>query len=101
MSTKSHNARLKNLWQKNPHCFWCGCEVIIFENDGSRSKGPSAATLSRLISKNDPQYSFGIKNYLILSCRKCSDTLSSEEERNLPKEILWKRSKRYPIQIAW
>ena len=97
MSTESKRRRLRNLLKSDPHCFWCGYEVVF---DNRKNKDiPNMATLDHLISKNSKYYKQGKRNRLVLSCYDCNQERQKKELLALPKEELWRRSGRYPLEL--
>lgn len=94
MGSESKRRRLKNLLKSNPHCFWCGCFVIL----GNRKHGsrvthpPNMATLDHIISRNNRNWKRGKRNILILSCSECNQGRQIKETKSLPIEELWRRS---------
>jgi len=100
MSGKSKCRRLKNLFNKNPYCFWCNCLVVLGNRYGNDSKTqpPNMATLDHVISRNNKNWEKGMKNRLVLSCFKCNQERQAKEIRELPIEELWHRSGRFPTQ---
>lgn len=102
MSSNSKRARLRNLLKADPHCFWCGCSVIL----GARNRNgkdyttcPSnMATLDHVVSRNNNNWKKGMRNSIVLSCNQCNQKRQQKETKELPKEELWRRSGRYPIK---
>lgn len=102
MSSDSKRARLRNLFNSNPHCFWCGCEVIL----GTRNRNgndhiacpPNMATLDHVISHINENWEKGAKNWIVLSCTECNQRRNKEETKTLSKKELWSRSGRYPVK---
>lgn len=103
MSSKSRRARLRNLLKLDPHCFWCGCLVIL----GTRNRNgkdhvtcsPHMATLDHITSRNNKNWKKGMRNRIVLSCTECNNKRQIEETKELPIEELWHRSGRYPLHI--
>ena len=97
MSTESKRRRLRNLLKSDPHCFWCGCLVVL---GNRKSKDiPNMATLDHFISKNSKYYKKGKRNRLVLSCNDCNHERQRKELLALPKEELWRKSGRYPLEF--
>ena len=95
MSTKSKKRRLENLYKKNPRCYWCGCEVKMFNDQDERDKSKRGATLDHVFSKLNPRRLLRKKGTLVLSCRQCNQDREVKESSQLTLEELWKRSGRY------
>jgi len=89
---------LKNLFELNPHCFWCDCLVTLENRNNRHGKFPSnGATLDHVVSRNNKNWKKGKRNLLVLSCYKCNQKRQVKETEGLSIEELWCRSDRYPL----
>ena len=89
--------RRERLFKEHPYCYWCNCKLV--KCCKKNRKRPNIATIDHLRSRLDP--SRQMKDYsqnprTVLSCSKCNENRAKEEVKNLSKEDLWARSKRYP-----
>jgi len=96
MSQKSKHRRLRNLFKRNSRCYWCGCRVRIFNDKGERDKSKIGATLDHVVSRLDKNWTFGMRNKQVLSCRGCNQKREQEASRKLDPFELWARSGSYP-----
>ena len=104
MSSDSKRSRSRNLLKADPHCYWCGCAVIL----GNRNRNgkdcapcpPNMATLDHVVSRNNKNWKKGAINSIVLSCSKCNNERQRKEVKALPKEELWYRSGRYPVKYG-
>ncbi len=61
----------KRLFELDPHCHYCGCEVIWFDlKEGVQPD--NAATIDHFYSKSHPLYKKVPQEYY-LACRKCNN----------------------------
>ena len=109
MSAESKRARLRNLFESDSHCYWCG-RLTRFgsrKHPDTRPRGnrlpKDLATLDHIVShlaipRSDPAWNT-FKNVIVLSCFECNQRRQIEEGRTIPKEELWKRSGRYPMVL--
>jgi len=98
MSTKSVVRRRTNLFKKDPHCFWCGCEVIYFSLAIGQKVPNNFATLDHLNDRTvGDRPDLGQIETTVLSCQKCNNSRASKKVDSLPREFLWSKSGRYPL----
>lgn len=79
-------SRREKLWNRDPHCFWCGRETRLCENGGVNRKLPDdAATVDHIRSRlspnrkqpNDrPGWHTGIT---VLACYRCNNVRGRHE----------------------
>ena len=104
MSTnKRKQKRLRNLWQRNPHCAWCGCKTRLIHQKGGALPG-DAATLDHIRSKLDPLRRAGGRigkpwEENVLACYGCNHERGRQEYLALPIEEQRRRSQCYPIAL--
>lgn len=101
----SNRKRRLKLWNKDPHCYYCGRLTVERSKDDQRKPGElpdKQATLEHLRSRLDPtrqEPCIDNNERTVLACRECNETKAAEEELLLSKEELWERSKRHPKGI--
>lgn len=94
--------RLK-LWQRNPHCHWCGRKTVYIQR---RQGGPKVAysddeaTLDHLNSRLSGNRKQTNTVTTVLACRACNHRRAAFEEATLPAEELRRRSVAYPARCA-
>lgn len=88
--------RRANLMREDPHCYWCGCEVVYFELKRHQTMPPNFATIDHINSRllnPDGRPSVGQQ---VLACSSCNEARNQQEASSLPLEELWRRAGRYP-----
>ena len=80
--------------EKDPHCRWCGVEVVYFELQKNQRTPDNFATIDHLKDRNNPtRREVGMKAItLVLACNKCNWERSETERKNTPIEVLRERS---------
>lgn len=74
--------------KKDPHCYWCGKEVIYYELKHGERTPHNFATLDHLYSRYSPlrrEVHFKEKT-LVLACNACNHRRGIEETMALPVE---------------
>lgn len=100
MSSAQIRRRRERLFARDPHCFWCGTELVL--PDPARAGGRLAkntATLDHLRSRLTPtrgEPTHG-RAATVLSCLSCNFERGRNEEAALPIEEQWRRSGRKPL----
>jgi HNH endonuclease len=84
--------------KRDPHCHYCGCEVVYYDNHGGRLP-PNFATIDHVYSRLTPG-GRPIKGDTVLACKKCNEERGIAEVAQLPKAELWARSGRAPSGVA-
>jgi len=90
--------RRQVLMKRDPHCAYCGCEVVYFDNHGGQLP-PNFATIDHVYSRLTPG-GRPRKGDTVLACRACNEARGHEEVAQLPIEELWERSGAYPRELA-
>lgn len=102
MLTGTQRRRLRRIefWNKNPHCYWCGCLTILECKTGGRFDYRSA-TIDHLFDRYDTRRYLPCKGEqrYVLSCWKCNNDRSKYRTASIPIEELRKRSGRAPQMI--
>lgn len=88
--------RRKKLFLEDPHCHWCGQEVVEITATYGMSLPPNMATLDHLHDriehvKGRPVMPLGT-SVTVLACRSCNEKRAAERIRLLGKEEWRKRS---------
>jgi hypothetical protein len=84
----------KRLWEKDPHCCWCGRLTQLITPKHGEPTPPDMATIEHLYSKLDEQRkSRGMK---LLACYECNHNRGNSQVETLAKEEQHKRSGRSP-----
>ncbi len=93
--------RRENLMKKDPHCYWCGVEVIYYRLIKHEKVPDNFATLDHLHTR----YTLAVKRatagqhkpVTVLACWKCNNERGKKETESMPREELWKRAHSYPV----
>lgn len=86
--------RRDQLFRKDPHCYWCGCEVRNYYDGHHGRVHEDRATLDHLYSRYDPRR--GKENgKRVLACWKCNHEREKAETKAQPLERLHELSGRY------
>jgi hypothetical protein len=96
-STTYYHQRRQQLMAKDPHCYWCGKEVIYFKTNGGRVPN-NFATIDHLYSKLsgkrfDPKRK---QKTLVLACYKCNQERARKEDIELTNLDRWIRGNYFP-----
>jgi hypothetical protein len=83
----------------DPHCHWCGCEVVYFTLQRGQVTPTNFATIDHLNSRLANPDGRPLVGEQVLSCNGCNQTRNREEETALPIEELWRRSLRCPRDL--
>ncbi len=86
---KSKRGRLAKqrikLWNENPNCYYCGClTVLVTDRNGGKALD-NEATIEHLYSRINPlRYTPNLNHEKrrVLSCYKCNNNKSKEEQKN-------------------
>tara|TARA_Y100000034_G_C6860043_1_gene391303 strand:- start:289 stop:654 length:366 start_codon:yes stop_codon:yes gene_type:complete len=94
--------RLLNLWEKDPHCCYCGCPTVLLFRSYKHANGKDyihprddEATIEHLRSRWHPQRQDPVlpgEERTSLSCWKCNNEKGAEDERNQGILVLQARS---------
>lgn len=84
----------RRLWERNPHCFWCGIVTIWYQGE-TRTPPLNSATIDHIRSRLTPERSRRDENWqpgkIVLACWKCNnDRCRMEQEyyaKNNPSMI--------------
>lgn len=87
--------RRRALFDADPHCRWCGCLTVWWDEPGA---GPdNAATIDHLRSRLNPRRGrAGGGPKTVLACRSCNQLRAADEDLALPLEERRRRSGRMP-----
>lgn len=78
-----HKRRRHNLFLKDPHCHWCGCEVVLSEPPHSPYPD-NQATLDHLQTKFAGRRYVRNREMTVLACLKCNGRRGREEMMSIP-----------------
>lgn len=99
----SRKNRRRILFERDPHCHWCGCLTVLlaYPNSAARSWPKNAATVDHLDSRLSPRRNYaGGEERTVLACRECNHRRGAAEEQALGHEELRRRSCRpEPISV--
>lgn len=102
MNTKQKRKRRERLFKMNPHCYHCGCKLVLPMGEPHKTEPENSATLEHIRTRLNPlrqELNDGVSTRTVLSCWKCCNKGAADEQGELPKEELWKRSGRQPQTI--
>ncbi len=79
-------------------CYWCHNPMRIIQMPAKAINMPlDLCTLDHLDDRfSSDRGKHPNERRIVAACWKCNFDRSQERERNLPKEVLWERSKRHP-----
>jgi hypothetical protein len=77
--------RKLNLWNKDPHCYWCGKLTILHTHKQRKRNPPNMATVDHIFTRNDPRRG-KIKGRTVLACNQCNNERNRREERQLRRK---------------
>lgn len=83
------------LWNENPHCYWCGKETLLIDLNNKRVKKQQwkdAATLDHLYTKYELDKRKSEGNPIVLACQECNHRRGAESTKAQPIEELWRRA---------
>ena len=81
-SSKWHQ-KLRDAYNKNPHCHWCGVKTDIENRIGNGDQIPTAATLDHVYSNYDLRRLLKNGTKTVLACFKCNNKRSAGECRKV------------------
>ncbi len=90
---KSAARRRERLMAADPHCHWCGCEVIYWKPQRREKVPPNFATIDHVWSRIQGRPRQG---RWVLACARCNEARGAAEEAALGKAELQRRSLRGP-----
>ena len=96
--TKGNNKRRFRLWQRDPHCFYCGAMTVLYNPKRGEIMSYNVATVEHLRSRNHPdrlEPNDGNTERTVLACNKCNNERNRQEELVLGIEELQERSQRH------
>jgi hypothetical protein len=80
--------RRRKLWERDPHCYWCGIETVWHEENAKQAI--NAATIDHIRSRymeNRPDKGEGYRpGILVLACWKCNNERARIEQEFLAAE---------------
>ena len=95
MSSPKLRRRRDRLMAQDPHCHWCGCEVIYFKPALGQSLPAHFATLDHLNDRIE-EAPRPIRGVIVLACKACNEARAAIRVANLPRNVLNARSGRWP-----
>lgn len=97
MRTKYLRKRRNEMFRTDPHCHWCGCELVLPENCdvNTRNQPDNMATIDHLrsrytLTRQEPNHTK--EQRLVLSCYRCNTSRNDKEQATIPLEELHRRS---------
>jgi len=72
---ESKPTRRRQLWRRDPRCFWCGRETDI-----RTVNGPDSATVEHIYHRGHPKRRQSTRRHLpdtVLACRRCNNERGS------------------------
>ncbi len=100
MASKMAQLR-KRMWNRDPHCYWCGCKTIFIHRKGNKMVPPpemNEATVEHYFSRYSP--SRGKCPHIqrnVLACWKCNNERGRREQDSMPRDFLHKKSGSPPL----
>lgn len=96
---RSARRRRERLMAEDPHCHWCGSEVVYYELAAHESMPGNFATIDHLHDR----YSYTRRDAsgeqrIVLACRACNHRRGEERTLAVPIETRRRWSRRYPLQ---
>jgi hypothetical protein len=85
----SNRKRKLNLWNKDPHCFYCGVETVIIDQPRIKGVPSNLATLDHKYSKFDYRRYLptnGTEERNVLACFRCNNKRAAFEDKLIPSE---------------
>jgi hypothetical protein len=85
------------MFAENPHCYWCGKELVLWEGDSGKMPD-NGATIDHLYSRLHPlrlKKTGDLRR--VLSCRWCNNERSREETKVLYNDKHRKKSGNKPL----
>lgn len=93
---KSRMRRKRNLMARDPHCYWCGCEVFLYRIQPKMRVPDNAATIDHLFSRVIGPRKNLHQEVTVLSCKKCNEERSEFEQQEEGIFWVWQRSGAFP-----
>jgi hypothetical protein len=98
MHTKYIRKRRNKLFQEDPHCHWCGRELILPEEckqDKQNWQPDNMATIDHLrsrfsINRQEPNHTKETR--LVLACYRCNEVRNDQEQATISIEELHRRA---------
>lgn len=97
MSSVGYRAWRLRRMEEDPHCYWCGREVIECGEQYGRERGPvlpNMATVDHLYSRLTEHRANGNRGKWVLACYECNHERARQEHLVLALEERRKLSKR-------
>jgi len=79
---------------RDPHCYWCGCEVIWYKPDPHDTLPLNFATLDHVNSRVLYPGGRPLRGETVLACRECNEERARIEQKQLGLGELRRRSGR-------
>ena len=95
--------RRQRLMEIDPHCHWCGVEVVYYPLKNGEKVPDNYATFDHITSRLNGKRPnvFMKKRTMVLSCYKCNGERASREIASVPKFWLWYKANSYPLRWRW
>ena len=90
------------LWETDPHCYWCG-KLTIWIDLSKRVKKQEwkdAATIDHLYTRYEMEMRKTNGNPVVLACQECNHRRGAEATKAQPIEELWKRAGQYDRMVS-
>lgn len=97
--SKALTKQRRNLWLRDPHCYYCGVETI-FDFDRKGPVPPNFATIDHLRPRHHPLRREPAKNgevRHVLACFKCNNERDTRELAVKPKEWFYENGGSKPM----
>jgi hypothetical protein len=94
---KSVKRRREQLMRYDPHCHWCGCEVVYFEPQRRQKVPDNFATIDHVYSRMAGR---PLQGRWVLACSRCNQERGQAEQAALGLDELHRRSLRQPYSVA-
>ncbi len=88
MATGQRKIRRDNLMRQNPHCYWCGIEVIDYQIAQPKRLPDDQATLDHLQDRlgRDKRPMLNGKPLTVLACYKCNLERSAKKQQEMQRK---------------
>jgi 5-methylcytosine-specific restriction endonuclease McrA len=81
----------QQLWNEDPHCYWCGVFTEEPIQNGGRLSDDTA-TLDHLYTRYEMEKRVSEGNPFVLACNKCNHDRGEAATQAQPIEELWRRA---------
>lgn len=95
----SWKRRRDNLMAADPHCFYCRTEVVYYPLERHERMPDNFATIDHVNTRLAYPEGRPLNGDTVLACHRCNSDRNKVELRLMPKEELWRRSGRMPVEL--